>query len=49
METVKFRKEILEAFKKGYQRNGLKVKVEELFNQELLKQDRERKRQKEER
>ena len=44
MGTIKLRKEILEALKEeGYQGNDLKEKVDEVFNQELLKQERIRK------
>ena len=47
MGTVKLRKEIREALKEEwYQGNELKVKIEELFNQVLLKQDEERKKDK---
>ena len=43
METI--RKEIREALKEEeYQGNDLKIKVEELFNQELLRQEEERER-----
>ena len=43
MKTVKLRKEFWEVLKEeGYQRNELKAKLKELFNQELLRQERER-------
>ena len=39
METIKLRKEIREALKEeGYQGNELKEKIDEVFNQELLRQ-----------
>ena len=45
-ETIKLRKEIREALKEeGYQGNELKEKIDKFFNQELLRQDEERKRQ----
>ena len=45
METIKLRKEIREALKEeGYQGNELKEKIDEVFNQVLLRQDEERKR-----
>ena len=44
MEIVKLRKEIWEVLKEeGYQGNDLKVKVEELFNQLLMRQNKARK------
>ena len=44
METVKLRKEIREVLKKeGYQGNDLKAELEEVVNQELLRQERIRK------
>ena len=43
MDIVKLRKEIREALKEeGYQGNVLKEKVDEVFNQVLLRQDEER-------
>ena len=43
METVKIRKEIQEVLKEeGYQGNDLKVKVEEMFNQLFMRQDKAR-------
>ena len=44
MESIKLRKEILKAHnEEGYQGNDLKEKVDEVFNQELLRQERIRK------
>ena len=49
METIKLRKEIREALKEeGYQGNDLKIKVDEVLNQEMLRQERERIRKNEE-
>ena len=44
MENVKLRKEIWEVLKEeGYQGNDLKVKVEELLNQLLMRQEKQEK------
>ena len=41
METIKLRKEIWEVLKEeGYQGNELKEKIDQVFNQELLRQER---------